>query len=71
MDPFPVTDGVHTVIAAPSGYQVDFANPHRDTNSITRIYSCFATGLILSLLFLMQNIYVKLCVNKELDAPTG
>lgn len=71
LDAFPLTNGVHTVIAAPSGYHIDFENPHRDTYTMTRIYGCFAIGLLLSFVFLFQNLYVKVFVLRKLDAPTG
>lgn len=71
LDAFPLTNGVHTVIAAPSGYHIDFENPHRDTYTMTRIYGCFAIGLLLSFVFLFQNLYVKVFVVRKLDAPTG
>lgn len=71
LDLFPVIDGIHTIIAVPEGYAVDFDHPRRDTETMTKIYWCFGAGLILSTLFLSQNLYMKFYVDRKLDASSS
>jgi hypothetical protein len=52
-----VIDGVPVAIPPPEGYKVDFNNPQR--NSVTEAYWLFGVGNFLSLLFVLQRVYVK------------
>lgn len=64
-------DGVITVLPAPDGYDVDFANPTRDWKIIHQIYWIYGVGTFLALFFLVQNLYVKLYINRKLDGETS
>lgn len=46
------------LVPAPEGYDVDFCNPQRRADIAT--YWCFGVGMVLSLLFTAQRLYVKL-----------
>ncbi|KAK8108357.1 hypothetical protein PG984_014158 [Apiospora sp. TS-2023a] len=63
--------GVTTVIPAPKTYEVDFANPTRDLLIIRQTYWVYGVGTALAFIFLAQNLYVKLCVNRKVDAETA
>ncbi|KAH8668777.1 hypothetical protein BX600DRAFT_538784 [Xylariales sp. PMI_506] len=65
------TDGVITVIPAPDGYVVNFANPTRNWTLINQTYWIYGSGTILALFFLAQNIFVKLFINRKFDLETG
>jgi hypothetical protein len=66
-----VTDGVATVGSAPPGYVVDFAHPQRDNVTDSQIYSVFGVGLVLSSLFLYQNIHIHLVVERTFNVEVG
>ncbi|KAK8076791.1 hypothetical protein PG994_004063 [Apiospora phragmitis] len=63
--------GVITVLPPPDGYKVDSANPTRDLVVIQWTYGVYGFFTTLPFLFLVQNLYVKLCVHRRLDAETG
>lgn len=48
------------LVPAPEGYEADLCNPERRADIAT--YWCFGGGMILSLLFTAQRLYVKLGV---------
>lgn len=51
-------ENVTAVAAAPEGYDVDLCHPQQRAAIAT--YWCFGIGLVLSLLFTAQRLYVKL-----------
>lgn len=58
-------DGVIVAIPPPKGIAVDFSNPQR--NGTTAMYLVFAIGILVSHLFLAQNLYVKLYLRRKMD----
>ncbi|KAK3367556.1 hypothetical protein B0H63DRAFT_83670 [Podospora didyma] len=58
-------NGVPVVMPPPEGYVVDFDNPER--NSVTEAYWLFAVGNLLSLLFVLQRVYVKIFVQRRIQ----
>ncbi|KAI0007137.1 hypothetical protein F4779DRAFT_525316 [Xylariaceae sp. FL0662B] len=60
-----VVDGVVVAIPPPEGVEVDFVNPKR--NGTTAMYLVFSVGMIVSHLFLGQNLYVKLWLRRRVD----
>lgn len=58
-----------SVIPAPTGYDVDFANPVRDWALVRATYWCYGVGTFLALFFVFQNI--KLFINRKLDGKIG
>lgn len=58
-----LTDGVLTVLPAPAGYNVDFANPMRTGNIAG--YWVTGVGMILSTSFLMMRLYTKIFIIKS------
>lgn len=55
-----VTDGVITMLPAPAGYDVDFANPAQQ--GAVQTYWVVGVGTFLSLIFVSQRIYTKLMI---------
>ncbi|KAI1080886.1 hypothetical protein F5B20DRAFT_537775 [Whalleya microplaca] len=58
-------NGVTVAIPPPEGIEVDFSNPQR--NGTTAMYLVFAIGILVSHLFLAQNLYVKLYLRRKMD----
>ncbi|KAJ1323167.1 alpha-methylacyl-CoA racemase [Microdochium nivale] len=54
---FPFINGTEVLVAPPDGYQVDFANPARDTSTIEGTYWAFGIMFPVAFLFLSQRIY--------------
>jgi hypothetical protein len=57
-------NGTEVVLPPPEGYEVNFDNPRR--NMMTANYVVYAVGLILSVLFLAQRVFVKIHVHTGL-----
>lgn len=65
----PVVNGVTTVMATPEGYVVDFDNPQR--TGVPEVYFVAGFGIVLSLLFTAQRLYVNAVVEKGLQVDDG
>lgn len=59
-----ITDGVVTVLPAPEGYVVNFDDPRRNGDIAT--YWIFGVGFFLATLFLVQRLYVKVFIRRNL-----
>jgi hypothetical protein len=64
-----VTDGVITVLPAPEGYVVNFDDPRR--NADIAAYWIFGVGFFLATLFLVQRLYVKIFIRRNLGLDDG
>ncbi|KAH7322386.1 hypothetical protein B0I35DRAFT_498868 [Stachybotrys elegans] len=69
MDAFPVTNGVTTVIAAPDGYVVDFANPQEQF--VIHHFLIFGLLGFLAVLCLAQRLYTKQFLSGGLQIEDG
>ncbi|KAI1857415.1 hypothetical protein JX265_011150 [Neoarthrinium moseri] len=66
-----VVNGVAIVLPPPEGFEVDFANPTRNLTLVRQTYWIYGIGTALALFFLVQNLYVKLYVNRRVDTEAG
>jgi hypothetical protein len=57
------TNGTVTIIPAPDGYVVDFANPQ--TQFVIKSYTVAAVEMTLAFLFLVQRLYTKVVIMKN------
>ncbi|KAJ4263056.1 hypothetical protein NW762_006669 [Fusarium torreyae] len=64
-----VVNGVPVAIPPPEGYKVDFDNPQR--NSVTEAYWLYGVGNVLTILFIIQRIYVKCWIQKNIRIEDG
>jgi hypothetical protein len=64
-----VTNGVITVLPAPEGYVVNFDDPRRNGDIAT--YWIFGVGFFLATLFLVQRLYVKIFLRRNLGLDDG
>lgn len=62
----PVINGVTTLLPAPEGYVVDFANPQRE--AVPDAYYVAAFGSFLSVLLMLQRLYTKIFLSGGLQA---
>jgi hypothetical protein len=62
-------NGVLTVIPAPEGYVVDFAQPQRQGGVET--YWIVAVGNVLALMFLGQKLYTKIVIDRRFQLDDG
>jgi hypothetical protein len=68
----PIVDGVVPVMPVPFGYpQVNFDNPTRDWPVIRQIYWIYGFATAIALFFLLQNLCVKVYINRRLEGETG
>jgi hypothetical protein len=65
------SDEVTAVIPAPDGRNVNFDHPTRSWTTIHQIYWIYGSATALALFFLVQNLYVKLYINRKIDIETG
>ncbi|KAH7014425.1 uncharacterized protein B0I36DRAFT_369383 [Microdochium trichocladiopsis] len=54
---FPIIDGTEVLLPPPAGYEVDFANPSRDSATIISTYVAFGIMFPVAVLFLSQRVY--------------
>jgi hypothetical protein len=63
------TNGTVTIIPAPDGYVVDFANPQ--TQFVIKSYTVAAVEMTLAFLFLIQRLYTKVAIMKNFQLEDG
>jgi hypothetical protein len=64
-----VVNGVPVAIPPPEGYKVDFDNPQR--NSVTAAYWLYGVGNFLTVLFIVQRVYVRSSIHKTIRIEDG
>lgn len=66
---YPVVDGVRTLVGAPAGYHVDFANPQQHY----KLAHYLIVGLVcpLAIITLGQRLYTKLYLSTGLKLDDG
>lgn len=62
----PIINGVVTLLPAPEGYIVDFANPQRA--AVPDSYYVAGFGLFFSVLLMLQRLYTKIFLSGGLQA---
>jgi hypothetical protein len=63
------TNETVTIIPAPDGYVVDFANPQ--TQFVIKSYTVAAVEMTLAFLFLIQRLYTKVAIMKNFQLEDG
>lgn len=65
----PFIDGIEVIIDAPSGYEVNFANPPQSGK--TEIFAVSIVENILAFLFLCQRLYTKIFLMEQFQIEDG
>ena len=65
----PVINGVVTLLPAPEGYVVDFANPQRQ--AVPESYYVAGFGFLFSVLLMMQRLYTKIFLSGGIQTDDG
>jgi hypothetical protein len=63
------SNDVKTIIPAPAGYVVDYANPQ--TQYIAQSYTVVAVEMTLAFIFLLQRLYTKIVIMKKFQLEDG